>query len=167
LKSDIQSPIPNDDGSIKPTLIMIDEINSENIKDIKESFHNVLRRTGVSKNSKMIQKLCIEKNIDTSKDYKNRFLKIYPYFCEDPRPKNITWYDYLHPHVEKIKIQEFVTNFLEPNLLDSSEKYENWYSKEKKTPSLENISNGYFGENYTSFLDIYSKFSTKKIFSRR
>jgi superfamily II DNA or RNA helicase len=174
LKSDIQCPIPNDDGSIKPTLIMIDEINSENIKDIKESFRNVLRRTGVSKNSKMIQKLCIEEGISTSKEYKSIFLKLYPYFCEDPRPKNITWYDYLHPFVEKIKIQEFVTHVLEQNLLDSSEKYENWYAIQKElqfllnvVPSLENISNGYFGENYTSFLDIYSKFSTKKIFSRR
>jgi superfamily II DNA or RNA helicase len=167
LKSDIQSPIPNEDGSIKPSLIMIDEIDSENIKDIRESFRNILHRTGISKNSKMIQKLCIEKNIDTNKEYKTIFLKEYPYFCEDPRPKNITWYDYLHPYVEKIKIQEFVNQVLEPNLLDSSEKYENWYSKEKKIPSLENITDGYFGENYTSFLDIYSKFSTKKIFSRR
>jgi len=155
-----------EDGSIKPMLIMIDEIESDNIVQIKDCFKNVRKNIFPIKNSKKIQQLCISRNIDSSKDYNTILRKEFPELPEDPR-KDETWYDYLHPDQNKLSGEFFIKNVIEPNNLIPSDKYESWYSKEKNIPSLINISDGYFGNSLLSFMDIYSKFASKRFFLRR
>jgi hypothetical protein len=111
--------------------------------------------------SKRIQELCIEKGIDTSIEYSMKLRTEMPELPEDPKPKNSTWYDYLHPElVERIQVQAFVKDVLEANNLRVGHKYDEWLEVQSsdvrmKLPSVQHMNDGYFGTDYTNYNGLF------------
>lgn len=157
------------DGGAIPECIMIEDYEGTNIEDIKKCFSNVRKNLFPSKESKRIQLLCVEKGIDTSVEYSMILCTQNPDLPEDPKPKNQLWYDYLHPTlVERITPQDFVKTILEPNNLRSATRYDNWHEVQPsdvkgKLPSVQHITDGFFGKDYTNFEFIRQKFGKKVI----
>jgi len=154
-----------------PECIMIDEYEAD-IGEIKRCFMSVRKNLFATKESKTIQKLCIEKGIDTSIEY-NKLRESIPELPEDPRQKGVEWYDYLHPlNLERISCVDFVINYIQPNKIRSGNAYDDWYNSPsndytKVLPSLQHITDGFFGVDYTNFNVIIDKFGKKTTRGRR
>lgn len=134
----------------------IETISSLDVEKMKQCFQNI-RSSLISKtNKKEIQKLCIQRNVKTSKEYEELRNEL-THLPEDPRYNGTTWFDFLNPTTEKVSIQQFGHTVIENNKRLPSE-YINWNS-EVKFPSLQNIRDGYFGEDRTNFLEIVEKFA--------
>ncbi len=150
--------VPSEEGSaddeyVAPSFltetIMIDNYEAKP-EQIKECFANIRNRIFNTKDSKRIRTLCIDNNIDNSFKYaKLRELQVE--LPEDPRPKDISWYDYLNPNSKDRMNVDTFKEILKTNNLTVSTMYDPWYLslKEKKgIPSLQNIIDGYFGNQY-------------------
>ena len=140
----------------EPGNIIIDSYGSSE-DDIRKCFENVRKNIMHSKNSRQIRALCIKSNIDTHNDY-CEFKKLYPELPDDPRPKGVSWYDFLHPHIKnKMSIQCF-RSYARQYKLNHSESYNNHLSlfknQSRSLPSLEHIVDGYFGCDKNSFHSI-------------
>lgn len=134
-----------------PECIVIEEFEADN-ELIRKCFASVRKNLFPAKESRRIQQLCVEKQIDTSVDYPSLRSTI-PELPEDPRPKAVLWYDYLHPtDTERMSPEAFVKTVLDPNGLRVGRMYDAW--REGQTtplPSLQNITDGYFGDKYSNF----------------
>jgi superfamily II DNA or RNA helicase len=87
-----------------------------------------------------IQEICIKEGIQTSSQCKERFPD-----CEDLTSMTMSWYDFLHPNAEKIKIETFVSDVLIKNGIKSIQSYETWRNTAPSTyPCVQNIDDGYF-----------------------
>ena len=64
--------------------------------ECQQVFKNVRRRLFPTRESQRVQELCVEKGINTGADYSLLRQEI-PELPEDPRPKNMSWDEYLHP----------------------------------------------------------------------
>ena len=155
-------------GEVLPECIMIDEYSGTDLNDIKLCFSNIRRNIFPSKETKRIQELCIEKGIDTQLEYE--ILRThFPDLPADPRFKNQTWYDFLHPRMtKKISIRDFVHTILEKNNLRMASTYEAWRvilndEERESIPSVGHINNGYFGCDDTNFNRLIEKYGTKII----
>lgn len=145
-----------DFGKIADGRIQYDMISSTDIDKMNECFGKIRTLLIPKSNKKEIQKLCIEKNVKDSKEYellRSEFLHL----PDDPRFTGVTWFDFLNPNVNKISIQEFGKTIIENNKRLPSE-YVKWY-KEMGYPSLQNIRDGYFGDEKINFLEIIEKFA--------
>ena len=165
--SDPLPPSP-ETGDTLPECIMIEEFEADQ-EEIKRGFTNIRKNLFHPKESRRIQELCIDKGIDTSIEYSMCLRTQIPELPEDPKPKGCSWYDYLHPSVERIQVQEFV-DILETNRLRVGHKYDEWLGVQPsdirmKLPSVQNINDGYFGE-YTNYIGLLEKFG-KKVSGRR
>ena len=153
--------------------IMIDDFDGSNIEEIRKCFVNIRKNLFPIRESKRIQELCIDKGIDTSIEYFMTLCTQMPELPEDPKPKSSTWYDYLHPGlVERIQVQVFVKDVLEPNNLHRGHKYDEWLGVQPsdiriKLPSVQNINDGYFGTEYTNYNGLLEKFGKKVSGGRR
>ncbi len=169
--SEEKLPMPGDAGTIAEC-IMIDDYDGSDPEEIRKCFVNIRKNLSPSKESKRIKELCIDKNIDTSIEYMT-LRKQMPELPEDPKPKSSTWYDYLHPGlVERIQVQVFVKDVLEPNSLRVGHKYDEWLGVQPsdirmKLPSVQHINDGYFGIDYTNYNDLLEKFGKKASGGRR
>lgn len=152
--------------------VMIDQFDS-NIDDVKNCFINIRRSLFPVRESKRIQELCIDKGIDTSIEYSMTLRTQMSELPEDPKVKSSTWYDFLHPGlVERIQVQEFVKEILEPNNLRVGGKYDEWLGVQPsdirmKLPSVQHINDGYFGTDYMNFNELLAKFGKKVSGGRR
>lgn len=165
--SDPLPPSPKTGDTI-PECIMIEEFEADQ-EEIKRGFTNIRKNLFPAKESRRIQELCIDKGIDTSIEYSMSLRTQIPELPEDPKPKSSTWYDYLHPSVERIQVQEFV-DILETNHLRVGYKYDEWLGVQPsdirmKLPSVQNINDGYFGTD-TNYIGLLEKFG-KKVSGRR
>jgi superfamily II DNA or RNA helicase len=148
-----------------PECIMIEEYEA-NTEAIRNCFSNVRKNLFPSKESRRIQELCVAHGVRTSVNYALMRLGM-PELPEDPRFKGMSWYDYLHPLAEtRMTIHEFVKGVLEPMNLRVGHMYDDWHSKQSedaqaKLPTIQNIDDGYFGKEDTSFDAIYSRFIRK------
>ena len=170
--SEEKLPTPGDSGAVAEC-IMIDDYDGSNIEEIRKCFVNIRKNLFPSRESKRIQELCIDKGIDTSIEYSMTLRKQMPELPEDPKPKSSTWYDYLHPGlVERIQVQAFVKDILEPNALRVGRKYDEWLGVQPsdirmKLPSVQHINDGYFGTEYTNYNGLLDKFGKKVSSGRR
>jgi len=171
------------DGEMKPQTpgdpgggaecIMIDDYDGSDPDEIRKCFVNIRKNLFPSRESKRIQELCIDKGIDTSIEYSMTLRTQMPELPEDPKPKSSTWYDYLHPGlVERIQVQAFVKDVLEPNALRVGHKYDEWLGVQPsdirmKLPSVQHINDGYFGTEYTNYNVLLEKFGKKVSGGRR
>jgi superfamily II DNA or RNA helicase len=160
-----------DEGNESECLI-IDEYDGSNLDDIKNCFTRIRKNLFSSKESKEIQQDCLDKKIDTSIEYKSYRSQV-PELPEDPRPKKISWYDYLHPFEStRYSFDDFINNIIKPKNIQISYMYDEWYLKQSidiqtKIPSLQHISDGYFGNEYTEFNLILESFREKVSGRRR
>ncbi len=170
--SEEKLPTPGDAGAVAEC-IMIDDYDGSNIEEIRKCFVNIRKNLSHSRESKRIQELCIDKGIDTSIEYSMTLRTQMPELPEDPKPKSSTWYDYLHPGlVERIQVQAFVKDVLEPNSLRVGHKYDEWLGVQPsdvrmKLPSVQHINDGYFGTEHTNYNGLLEKFGKKISGGRR
>ena len=157
------------DFDAEPESIMIDEFEAE-LEEIKQCFTNIRKNLFPARESRRIQEICMEKGIDTSIDY-FQFRKEIPELPEDPRPKGVLWYNYLHP-ISNIKLtpSDFVQTILNPNNLHVSHVYDKWLEEQlpenkDMLPTVQYITDGLFGADYTNFNTLIQRFS-KKIVGR-
>jgi hypothetical protein len=150
-----------------PECIMIEEYEA-NEAAIKRCFANIRRYIFPCKESRRIQELCIEKGWTTSVDYALHRLAI-PELPENPKPKNCTWFDYLHPTYAYtlLSAADFVKTILEPNNLRVGCKYDEWLRAQPpevsaRLPTVQYITDGYFGKDDTNFSHLCEKFGKKK-----
>jgi superfamily II DNA or RNA helicase len=117
---------------------------------------------------KQIQKICMEKSIRTSVEYRNLRDTLVD-LVEDPRNRGESWYSFLNPDaVERITPKEFVA-VLDSASIKSAIVYDNWLTKNIKEdlPTIQNILDGYFRDE-TNFSIILEKNTiVKKSNSRR
>ena len=137
---------PSETGDTVPECIMIEEFEADQ-EEIRRCFRNIRRNL---KENRRVQDLCLEKGVDTSIDY--ALLRVdFPELPEDPRPKNATWFDYLHPtRGDQVTGAEFVAT-LDRHQLHTSRAYEEWRGVQPtdviaKLPSIQNITDGFFGD---------------------
>lgn len=136
--------------------IMIDHYEATEA-DVKRCFENVRKKIFPSYNSRDIRALCLEKGIDTSKEY-FALRSLIPELPEDPKPKETTWYDYLHDQKDRITVQEFVAKI--PEHIVRIDQYMAWLQLPSTLPTDQHINDGYFGPNNITFniiLDKYAK----------
>lgn len=152
---------PSETGDTIPECIMIEEFEA-NQDEIKRCFTNIRKNMFPAKESRRIQTLCIEKGIDTSVEYallRNEM----PELPEDPLPKGMIWYDYLHPIRVRLTGSEFVKTILEPNHLHASHTYDEWRGVQPtdviaKIPSVQHITDGFFSEtNFNTLLETFGQ----------
>jgi superfamily II DNA or RNA helicase len=136
--------------------IQYEILNSLDYERMKECFRNIQAKLVQKTNKKEIQKLCFQRNVKTSKEYED-LRKELTHLPDDPKFNGTTWFDFLNPNTEKISIQEFGNTVIENNKRFPSE-YTHWHS-EVNFPSLQNIRDGYFGEDRANFLEIVEKFA--------
>jgi len=162
-------PLPSspDSNDTPPECIMIEEFEA-NEEDIKRCFTNIRKNLFPARESRRIQELCIEKGWDTSVEYHLQRLAI-PELPEDPKPKNSTWFDYLHPtYGDRISASDFVKTVLDPNSLRVGGKYDEWLGvqpsdKIARLPTVQHITDGYFGKDDTNFNTLREKFGKKAV----
>ena len=152
---------PSETGDTIPECIMIEEFEA-NQDEIKRCFTNIRKNMFPVKESRRIQTLCIEKGIDTSVEYallRNEM----PELPEDPLPKGMLWYDYLHPMRDRLTGSDFVKTILEPNNLHASHTYDEWRGVQPtdviaKIPSVQHITDGFFSEtNFNTLLETFGQ----------
>ena len=162
-------PLPSspDSSDTPPECIMIEEFEA-NEEDIKRCFTNIRKNLFPARESRRIQELCIEKGWDTSVEYGLQRLAI-PELPEDPKPKNNTWFDYLHPtYGDRISASDFVKTVLDPNNLRVGGKYDEWLGVQPsdviaRFPTVQHITDGYFGKDDTNFNTLREKFGKKAV----
>jgi superfamily II DNA or RNA helicase len=162
-------PLPSspDSSDTPPECIMIEEFEA-NEEDIKRCFTNIRKNLFAARESRHIQELCIEKGWDTSVEYGRQLLAI-PELPEDPKPKNSTWFDYLHPtYGDRISASDFVKTVLDPNSLRVGKKYDEWLGVQPsdviaRLPTVQHITDGYFGKDDTNFNTLREKFGKKAV----
>jgi superfamily II DNA or RNA helicase len=163
-------PLPSSPNSsdTPPECIMIEEFEA-NEEDIKRCFTNIRKNLFPARESRRIQELCIEKGWDTSVDYSLERITMYPDLPEDPKPKNNTWFDYLHPtYGDRISASDFVKTVLDPNNLRVGGKYDEWLGVQPsdviaRLPTVQHITDGYFGKDDTNFNTLREKFGKKAV----
>jgi superfamily II DNA or RNA helicase len=133
--------------------IQYEILNSMDLEKMKQCFENIRTKLVQKTNKREIQKLCLQRNIKTSKEYDD-LRSEFSHIPDDPRFPGMSWFDFLNPTLEKITLQEFGVVLSKNNKRQPSE-YAEWQSND--LPSLQNIRDGYFGEQ-TNFLEIVEKF---------
>jgi superfamily II DNA or RNA helicase len=172
-KSDVKpsDPLPPspDTGDTRPECIMIEEFEADQ-EEIKRCFTNIRKNLFPARESRRIQELCMEKGVDTSVEYALLRIDI-PDLPEDPRPKGALWYDYLHPtrfHDDRLTGSDFVKTILDPNNLRVGHTYDEWRGGQPtdviaRLPSVQHITDGFFGKEDTNFNTLREKFGKKVV----
>jgi len=169
LKSPDPLPPSPETGDALPECIMIEEFEADH-EEIKRCFTNIRKNLFPAKESRRIQELCIEKGVDTSVEYALLRIGI-PELPEDPRPKGMLWYDYLHPmrfHDDRLSGSDFVKTILDPNNLRVGHNYDEWRGVQptdviSRLPSVQHITDGFFGKEDTNFNTLRERFGKKVV----
>ncbi len=148
-----------------PEHIMIECIDGYDTSKLSSSFKSAISRIRDFKDYYKIQKICRDNKITTSVDYQ-KLRESNSNLLEDPRKKGETWFDFLNSSVTKMKLDEFIKNISEKNILDSSA-YDKYFRDNNELPSIQNIIDGYFGLEQTNFSIILDKANNSKTPSRR
>ena len=122
----------------------------------KKVFINIRNNLFPSGDSRRVQEFCVSKGIHTSAEYSLLRMEM-PDLPNDPRPKNTSWYEYLHP--ADTRVRYFVTYILKSKNIHLENEYDEWLKSQESDvkmnlPSVQNINDGYFGSEYTTFNDL-------------
>jgi superfamily II DNA or RNA helicase len=172
--SDPLHPYPERGVETLTECIMIEEFEAEQ-EEIKRCFYNIRKKLFPAGESRRVQELCIEKRIDTSVEY--ALLRIHEsslLLPEDPRQRDVLWYDYLHPMCcrgDRIISSVFVKTILDPNNLRAGHFYDEWRAVQptdaiSRLPSVQHITDGFFGNDETDFNILIEKFGKKTLNGR-
>ena len=154
------STVPTFELSQESECIVVDMFSGSDSDKIRERFENVRRKTIVAnseEHSRLIQRLCLAHSIDTSLDYK--LLKNLGNLPTDPRPKHMTWYDFLHPTTKKINAKTFILEVAVHH--PTAREYDQWRALDGNRhdlPSVQHITDGYFGQDGVNYTLLREKF---------
>ena len=149
--------------------ILMDDMDGTDVERIRACFQRTRQAVFSVYDSRQIQALCLEKGVDTSVEY-HTVLRPHTDLPEYPRPRGVTWYDYLHPragdrmaNVDRISAAVFVKEILEKNSLRMALTYTEWRevqpaSVRATVPSVQHILDGYFGADMVSFNDLVVRY---------
>ena len=157
-------PVQPLSGDTVPECIMIEEFEAKE-EEIRRCFTNIRKNLFPARESRRIQALCMERGVDTSVEYSLLREQI-PELPEDPRPKGVLWYDYLHPMCEdRILAPDFVKDTIHSNRLQPHQ-YDEWRNKQPqdriiRLPSIQHISDGFFGKDNINFNTLCEKYGRK------
>jgi hypothetical protein len=146
---------------------MIEEFEAD-ADEIRRCFTNIRKNLFHAKDRRRIRELCIERGVDTSVEYTPLRNNI-PELPEDPRPKGMLWYDYLHPMCsDRLTCSDFVKTILDTNNLRVADAYDKWLGVQPmdiiaRLPSVQHITDGFFGKDETDFNTLLDKFGKKTI----
>ena len=163
-------PAPSVMGGEHVERILMDDMDGTDVERIRACFQRIRQAVFSVYDSRQIQALCLEKGVDTSVEY-HTVLRPHTDLPEYPRPRGVTWYDYLHPHacrmaaVDRIGAAVFVKEILEKNSLRVAELYTEWRevqppSVRDMVPSVQHILDGYFGADMVSFNDLLVRYGS-------
>ena len=163
-------PAPARMGGEHVEHILMDDMGGTDVERIQACFQRTRQAVFSVYDSRQIQALCLEKGVDTSVEYHTCMR---PHCPEDPRPRGVTWYDYLHPHAVdryaapvdrmaaagRMVAPVFVKEILEKHSLRMALTYTEWRevqhaSVRATVPSVQHILDGYFGVDMASFNDL-------------
>lgn len=102
-----------------------------------------------------VRQLCQDLQIETSLEYYELCGDKMEHLPKNPLPKDVTWYDFLHPGAEKHDITEFLASV--PEHEKNIRTYDTWREEFKHLPSHQHIADGYFGSSHTNLTNIFSK----------
>jgi hypothetical protein len=152
--------------------ILMDDMDGTDLERIQACFQRTRQAVFSSYDCRQIQALCLEKGVDTSVEY-HTVLRPYTDLPEYPRPRGVTWYDYLHPRAGdrmvatgRIAAAVFVKE-LEKNSLRMALTYTEWRevqpaSVRDSLPSVQHILDGYFGADMVSFNDLLVRYGSSQ-----
>ena len=141
-----------------PECVMVDEFGSDPA-EVRRCFAGARKNLFPAADRRHIQALCVEKGIDTSVQYAQARADN-PELPEDPRPKGVPWYDFLHPaRGGRAAPADFAAAVLGPNGLRVGHAYDAWRAAQPAAavaglPTVQHISDGFFGEGFTNFNDL-------------
>lgn len=123
-------------------------------EEIGKCFRNI--RKNIFGQKDWVQRLCIERKVDTSLEYEKLRFSI-PELPENPLAKGETWFNFLHPYdVGRINREVFSQEILKKNRLQTGQCYHEWREKNsKELPLLQHITDGYFGLEWSNYNRIY------------
>ena len=156
-------PAPSVMGGEHVERILMDDMDGADVERIRTCFQRTRQAVFSVYDSRQIQALCLEKGVDTSVEY-HTVLRPYTDLPEYPRPRGVTWYDYLHPRaVDRIAAAVFVKEILEKNSLRMALTYTEWREVQSASvratvPSVQHILDGYFGADMVSFNDLLVRY---------
>jgi len=132
---------------VDPKCIIIQHFDSSE-DSVRNCFGCIRKRVIESVDTIGIRDICNHYDVKTSVEYIN-LRKDVQELPEDPKPRKETWYDYLNPFTpSRISHNEFKEH-ISKNKLTIGYNYDEWHKSQQNTqyPSLQNINDGYFGEN--------------------
>jgi superfamily II DNA or RNA helicase len=151
-------------GTVAPSVavedLLITQYEGGQMEDIQRCFRDVLRIC--CRNNAQIQRLCIQRGIDTSVVYRDVLRIEFPEFPEVPLRRDQTWFDFLHPSSSietRIPLRTLVTTVVQPNSLFTATDYDRWVltqspAVQKSCPSVQHILDGYYAhervDSYTT-----------------
>jgi hypothetical protein len=143
--------------SIKPEMIDISLFNGDDMDKMKETLSKARTAlTPAAVNREKILKMCREKSIRTSREYKALRAEM-PDLPESLPRGEETWFSLLNRHIETIKASYWISKYIKSNNITTADQYESWFlvQTELVFPSLQNINDGYFGSesNFNTLLE--------------
>lgn len=159
------APEPSVMGGEHVERILMDDMDGTDVERIRACFQRTRQAVFSVYDSRQIQALCLEKGVDTSVEY-HTVLRPYTDLPEYPRPRGVTWYDYLHPRaLDRIAVAVFVKEILEKHSLRMALTYTEWRevqpaSVRATVPSVQHILDGYFGADMVSFNDLLVRYGS-------
>ena len=143
--------------SILPECILIEEFEA-NLDAIRRCFTSLRKQLISMGESRYIRHLCIQHGIETSVDYINKLRQAIPDLPDDPRPRSMSWYDFLHPHstiASRMPVVRLLEEVVRPHGLTSATAYDIWRDQNdinRSIPSTQHIHDGYYAlDNIDSF----------------
>jgi superfamily II DNA or RNA helicase len=158
-KSEESDPSTNTfmNESVKPEMIDISLFDGADMIKMTETLSRARTAlTPAAVNREKILKMCREKSIRTSREYKALHAEM-PDLPESLLRGEETWFGLLNPNIETIKTSDWIAKCIKPNNINIAEQYESWFlaQAELVVPSLQNINDGYFGSeiNFNTLLE--------------
>lgn len=145
------------EDSMKPEMIDISLFDGADMVKMTETLSKARTAlTPAAVNREKILKMCHDKNIRTSREYKALFTEM-PDLPESLLRGEETWFGLLNRGNESIKISDWISKYIKPNNITTADQYESWFvsQSEVEFPSLQNINDGYFGteSNFNTLLE--------------
>jgi superfamily II DNA or RNA helicase len=143
--------------SVKPEMIDISLFDGADMVKMTETLSKARTAlTPAAVNREKILKICREKSIRTSREYKALCAEM-PDLPESLLRGEETWFGLLNRSIETIKPSDWISKYIKSNNITTADQYESWHitQTESEIPSLQNINDGYFGSesNFNTLLE--------------
>lgn len=154
------------DDAITSRCVMIDEYESRE-EEIRRCFATVRAALFSACEGRRVRALCVDKGVTTSVEYALLREEL-PELPEDPRPRGMTWFEFLNPgRRDLISREELVERVLLAQGLKRSIDYDQWRGLQPsdalaRLPSVQNVADGCYGPQHTLFSEFLGGVSPRR-----